>query len=46
MIQEKRKQKCDMCGKIGVLYTVRITKEDKEKWCKECIEEEENWNKK
>ena len=37
-----KKQKCDVCGKLTKCYIVRITKEDKEWWCEECITEEEN----
>lgn len=37
------KQKCDMCGEVRKLYVVNIDKDYKEKWCDDCIKEEENF---
>lgn len=43
MKKKHRHQKapCDMCGKVAYLYTVNIDKGIKERWCRECIDEEE-----
>ena len=39
----KKKKKCELCSeKVNILYLVHIDKDSQEFWCEECINEEEN----
>ena len=41
MAQDKKKKKCESCGKVNKLYLVKTDKNLSEFWCDNCIQEEE-----
>lgn len=42
----KREEKCESCGKKRHCETIHIDKDETQRWCKKCRDEEENMFKK